>query len=51
MEFKFGCECGEEIVDFSRSDNDGDTVDCRTVCDDCGRVYAITITAISGPDS
>ncbi len=46
MELEIDCECGEPISEFTRgADSNFDT---RVECDECGNVYAVTITPI-GP--
>lgn len=44
MEISFDCECGEELSTFTRG---GGEVDFRYECDDCGAVYAVSITTLS----
>lgn len=47
MEFRFDCECGSEMSDFTRGRSE------RTVqvtCDDCEAVYAVTVTQLQAGD-
>lgn len=48
MEFQFDCECGTEIADFAR----GNSAESQfhIACDDCGSIYAVTVTQIRGSD-
>ncbi|WP_435064110.1 hypothetical protein [Halobaculum sp. EA56] len=49
MEYRFECECGAEVADFTR----GDDIEVNTVaiCDECGATYGLTITAIQNPNA
>lgn len=44
MEFAFDCECGSEIADFMRGD--GAEANFLIDCEDCGSVYAVTISQL-----
>ena len=44
MEFQFDCSCGEQISDFTRSNNS--STDFQIECDDCNAWYTVTITQI-----
>lgn len=44
MQFELACKCGQSISDFTRNDS-GET-SFQVPCDDCGAVYAVTVTQI-----
>lgn len=44
MEFQFTCGCGEEISEFTRGEHP--EVSTQVGCNDCGTVYALTITPL-----
>lgn len=44
MELSFECSCGADVSDFVRGDGD---VNTRFRCDDCGTVYAVTVSALN----
>lgn len=48
MEFRFTCECGDEIQEFTRGSDDELSV--RVPCETCGAVYAVSITQLRAPD-
>lgn len=48
MEFQFDCECGESVSTFTRGD--AHEINTRICCDECGAVYAVTITPIGTVD-
>lgn len=48
MEFELGCECGEEIAGFTRSD--GNEADFIIECEDCSAVYTVSVTRIRPGD-
>lgn len=44
MEYQFKCGCGEEVSDFTRG---GDIeISSNAICEQCGTVYALTITTL-----
>lgn len=45
MELTFECECGAEVSSFTRG---SDKVKVQYRCDECGTVYAVTITPLDG---
>lgn len=45
MEIEFDCECGEQVADFTRGG--GQEISTQLRCEDCGTVYAITITPLN----
>lgn len=48
MEFQFSCECGDDLSGFTRGE---DTEAGFTIgCEDCGAVYAVTVTQIQPSD-
>lgn len=44
MEFEFSCECGQSVSDFIR--NNTKEASFQVPCEDCGAVYAVTVTQI-----
>lgn len=45
MELTFECECGAEVSSYTRGD---DEVKLQYGCEECGTVYAVTITPLEG---
>lgn len=45
MELKFECECGAEVASYTRGNK---KVQLQYRCDECGTIYAVTITPIEG---
>lgn len=48
MDFRFDCDCGETIEDFTRGGPDASLL---VECEVCQSVYAITITPIEAGGS
>lgn len=44
MEFEFTCECGRTVSDLVR--NNGEETSFQVPCEDCGAIYAVTVTQI-----
>ena len=44
MKIQFDCECGAEVSDFTRGSQA--EFDTRLQCQDCGSVYALSITKL-----
>jgi len=45
MRFEFECDCGEAVSDTVRGRGVTKT-DFQIQCDDCGAVYAVTVTQL-----
>lgn len=49
MNIRFECSCGEDVSGSTRST--AGEVTCQMRCDDCGEMYAVTITPMgAAPD-
>lgn len=44
MDIQFSCQCGEQVSDTTRSE--GEMVSANMRCEECGAVYAVTISRL-----
>ena len=48
MKVRIECECGQEVVDFTRSSGE---ISTRLLCQHCGALYGVTVTALTQGDT